>query len=228
MIRPRRKPSSGGAATAAPAGIPDATLARLDDDLLKVVDARLADGARRAGGRLACRIGCTECCMGPFPINRLDARRLQRGLKDLRTSDPARAAAVLERTRDAVARLAEGFPGEARSGRLSGAEAEEDRYFERTAEIPCPALDPQTGGCDLYAHRPISCRAYGLPMRFGRQDLPPCRLCFVGAPAAEIEKSRVDPDPDEIERLICERAKKAGEPEGETIVAYALLTGDGK
>ncbi len=222
MIRPKRKPATP---TAASPGIPDEALSRLDGDLLKVVDTRLADGARRAGPWLACHQGCNECCMGPFPINRLDFRRLQRGLKELTASDPDRATAVVNRARAAVVRLSEGFPGDARTGRLSGDEAAEDRYFEATAEIPCPALDPATGGCDLYAHRPLSCRAYGLPVRFGKLDLPPCRLCFVGAPQAAIETSRVEPDPDRIEGLILDRAEKAGEPKGETIVAYALAIG---
>jgi len=225
MIRPKRKPARP--ASGSP-GIPEPALAQLDRDLLKVVDTRLADGAKRAGRWLACHLGCNECCMGPFPINRLDVRRLQRGMKDLETRDPDRAAAVVDRSRAAIGRLSPGFPGDVRTGRLSGDVEVEDRYFETTAEIPCPALDPATGGCDLYAHRPLSCRAYGLPMRFGKKDLPPCRLCFVGAPPAEIEKSRLDPDPDGIEDLILDRAVKAGEPKGETIVAFALLDRDGK
>ena len=225
MIRPKRKPAKRAAVSP---GVPDDALARLDGDLLKVIDTRLADGARRGARWLACRLGCTECCIGPFPINRLDVRRLQRGLKELEARDPGRAAAVVDRSRAAIAQLSEDFPGNARTGLLSGDEDAEDRYFVRSAEIPCPALDPATGGCDLYAHRPVSCRDYGLPMRFGRKDLPSCRLCFVGAPPAEIETCRLDPDPDKIEGLILDRAEKAGEPKGETIVAYALVPGEGK
>jgi hypothetical protein len=65
--------------------------------LLKIIDSNLAEGARQSGQWLACRVGCTECCIGPFPITMLDARRLQRALADLESREPARAAAIRAR-----------------------------------------------------------------------------------------------------------------------------------
>ncbi|HEY4562240.1 MAG TPA: YkgJ family cysteine cluster protein, partial [Thermoanaerobaculia bacterium] len=67
---------------------------RSDRRLLQVVDGAMAEAARRAGSWLACRPGCTECCHGPFPINRLDARRLREGMERLAETDPERARAV--------------------------------------------------------------------------------------------------------------------------------------
>src|SRR6185295_5228368 len=61
-------------------------LHRADRRLLQVVDGALAEATRLAatpeGSWLACRPGCTECCHGPFPINRLDVLRLRRGLAE--------------------------------------------------------------------------------------------------------------------------------------------------
>jgi hypothetical protein len=51
-----------------------------DNELIQIVDAAVAEAARRSGAWLVCRLGCTQCCIGPFPINQLDARRLRRGL----------------------------------------------------------------------------------------------------------------------------------------------------
>src|SRR6185295_9625592 len=45
---------------------------RDDRRLLRVVDDALADGYRLGGDHLACRVGCTECCIGPFPITLVD------------------------------------------------------------------------------------------------------------------------------------------------------------
>ena len=60
-----------------------AGLRRADQRLLRSLDRDFAEAARRAGSRLACRPGCSECCIGPFPITRLDVWRLRRGLEEL-------------------------------------------------------------------------------------------------------------------------------------------------
>ncbi|HUD71380.1 MAG TPA: YkgJ family cysteine cluster protein [Dongiaceae bacterium] len=199
---------------------------RADRELLATVDGALAAGARRAGAELACRPGCSECCVGPFPINRLDAWRLGEGMAELQRRDPARAAAVLERARRAIEAWRATFPGDADRGRLSGNEAAEDAFFEAQSAVPCPALDPATQTCELYAHRPMACRTYGLPVSFGGQNLPPCRLCFTRATPETIESCRVTPDKLGIEQAILQRLRRDGGEESETIVAYSLVESD--
>jgi Fe-S-cluster containining protein len=201
--------------------LPDA-----DRRLLRVIDDAMAGAAARAGTRLACRPGCDECCHGPFPVNALDVRRLRRGMEELASRDPGRATAVIERVRAQIPRLAAGFPGDPGTGVLSEDENASEAFFDRHASIPCPALDPGTGRCDLYAHRPLTCRTFGPPVRIGGTDLPPCRLCFQGEPQAAVEACRVEIDPDGLEdRLVADR----GEDE-ETVVAFALaaLIGSGR
>ena len=196
---------------------------RGDAELLRRVDGTLAAGARRAGPRLACRVGCTECCIGPFPITWLDARRLAEGLAELARLAPARAEAVRARAKASQRKLRRRFPGDPATGRLSEDEAARERFFERHASEPCPALDPESGACDLYAARPLSCRSYGPPVRIANEKLPPCRLCFVGASAREVERCRVEIDPEGLEDRLLRRLLRAGEPAGaETVVAFAL------
>ena len=57
-----------------------------DGKLIQIVDAALADAARRSGDWLVCRPGCTQCCIGVFAINQLDVLRLQDGLRELRVA----------------------------------------------------------------------------------------------------------------------------------------------
>jgi len=76
-----------------------------DRALIQIVDSALAEAARRSGEWLVCRPGCTQCCIGVFPINQLDALRLRRGLTELQKLAPERADRVRERAREAVARL---------------------------------------------------------------------------------------------------------------------------
>ena len=198
-------------------------VAARDRTFLRVLDARLLEGTRRAGPDLACRVGCTECCHGPFPIDALDADRLRRGLRALQASDPPRAAAVVGRAQAAWAALRNGFPGTAGNGRLADDDAAREAFFDRHGAAPCPALDPSQGACDLYAHRPSSCRTYGLPVRIGREDLPPCRLCFQGASRERIESCRVVPDPDDAAAPLL-REVEDRDGAGETVVAHALTT----
>ena len=197
---------------------------RADRRLLRVVDGALAEGARIAGARLACRVGCTECCIGPFPIRQLDARRLRDGLEGLREREPERADAIARRARASVRAMRRGFPGDPVTGRLDEDEAARERFFERNEAHPCPALDPRTGACELYAARPLTCRSYGPPVRIGQEDLPPCRLCFVGASARAVERSRVAVDPEGLEDRLLRRMQRDGQPAiPETLVAFALV-----
>src|SRR3989442_9799896 len=81
-----------------------------DRGLIQIVDAALAEAARKSGPWLVCRPGCTQCCIGPFPITQLDAHRLRRGLAELETHPPQRAAPGHQRVPHAVARISLDFP----------------------------------------------------------------------------------------------------------------------
>jgi len=194
-----------------------------DDQLIQIVDAAMAEAARRAGPWLVCRRGCTQCCMGPFPISQLDARRLRRGLADLEAEDPERAHRVRTRAREYLARVSHDFPGDPASGILDESEEGEKRFETFADDEPCPALDPQTGGCDLYSVRPLTCRTFGPPMR-ADADLVVCELCFDGASDADIESCAVDYDPDDLETALDDDLAKINGAAGQTIVAFCLAS----
>lgn len=188
-----------------------------DRRLLESLDRTLGEGAKRAGRHLACRPGCIECCLGPFPITMLDAWRLRRALRELEQQDERRALAIRARAREVTLLMLDSFPGDPQTGLLSGDQHAQEEFFERYSSLPCPVLGPATNLCELYQARPISCRTYGLPVRIGREDLPPCRLCFAHALPEEIEASRVVIDPEGLEDALLDQLG-----EGETIVAFAL------
>ncbi len=190
-----------------------------DSELVQIMDAALADAGRRAGDWLACRVGCTQCCHGAFAINGLDAERLRAGLESLRESDPGLATAVVRRAQSWIRQYGGDFPGDTETGRLGTSEAEQDRFEDFANEAACPALDPETGRCDVYAWRPMTCRVFGPPVRMGEGDaLGCCELCFVGASENEIAACEM-PVPHELEE---ELLRKTGD-QGETVVAFALL-----
>ncbi len=195
-----------------------------DADLVQIVDAALAEAARKSGAWLVCRLGCTECCLGPFPITQLDALRLRRGLADLEASDPARGARVRDRARESVARLRPEFPGDPATGVLDENETADERFATLAEDEPCPALDPETGACDLYAARPITCRSFGPALRHDSQDLGVCELCYRGATDEEIAACAVEMDPNRLEDALIEELGAATGARGQTIVAFALAT----
>jgi Fe-S-cluster containining protein len=192
-----------------------------DFELVQIMDAALADAARRAGDWLVCRPGCTQCCHGAFAIGPLDALRLRAGMDALRTAEPALAAEVERRARAWVDEHGPSFPGDLQTGLLGESEEDAERFEEFANEVACPALDPVTGRCDLYAWRPMTCRVFGPPVRVdaGTNDaLGHCELCFVGASTAEVAACEMLVPHDLEARLV-----DGLEAKGETVVAFALL-----
>ena len=194
-----------------------------DRKLIQIVDAALADTARRSGAWLVCHPGCTQCCVGVFGINSLDSVRLQAGRAELEKSDPARAARILKRARQSRARLAADFPGNPRTGVLDEDETDEAerRFAEFGNEEVCPVLDPDTGQCELYDARPMTCRTFGPPVQ-SEGGLGVCELCYHGATDEDIAACEMVVDADDLESELVGQVEKAGGRCGRTIVAWAL------
>jgi len=192
-----------------------------DRKLIQIVDAALANAKHKAGDWIACRPGCTQCCVGAFAINQLDALRLQRGLADLNERSPQRASAVRRRAQDAVSRLASDFPGDSVTGILDEHEEAAQRFEEFANDEPCPVLDPQTGLCELYEFRPMTCRIFGPPIR-SEDGLGTCELCFHGASDEEIAACEMIPDPDDLESRLLDAAERFSGHRGNTIIAFCL------
>ena len=190
-----------------------------DSQLVHILDTALAQAAQRAGPWLACRPGCTQCCHGAFAINALDALRLRTGIQALHAADPAAALAIEDRARDWLDTYGPDFPGDRDTGLLGTSEEDQARFDDFANDAPCPALNPSTGLCDVYAWRPMTCRVFGPPTRPAEDEaLACCELCFNGATEREIAACEM-PVPHQLE---IELLAQTGQP-GETLVAFALL-----
>jgi len=197
------------------------TIDDCDRQLVQIVDAAFAEAARRSGEWLVCRPGCTQCCVSPFPISRLDARRLRQGLEALEGVDPPSATRVRNRAEQSVERLSSSFPGDPATGLLAAGD-DGDALAEIAEDEICPALDPATGTCDLYAARPMTCRTFGPPLRH-ESGLGVCELCYHGATDAEIAACEVVPDPEGLEVSLNSRLGQDAGLYGHTLVAFALV-----
>jgi Fe-S-cluster containining protein len=195
-----------------------------DSELVQIMDAALAEAARKAGAWLACRPGCTQCCHGAFAINALDVARLQVGMRALRAARPvtgqSKAEAIEQRARAWIAEYGAEFPGDAVTGVLGTSDEEQARFEEFANEAACPAFDPATGLCDVYEWRPMTCRVFGPPVRMGEGEaLGCCELCFVGAGEEQIATCEMQV-PHALEERLAEETGDAAE----TVVAFALLS----
>jgi Fe-S-cluster containining protein len=186
------------------------------------MDASLAEAAGRAGTFLACRIGCTQCCHGAFAINALDAARLHAGMTALRATSPPLAAEIERRARAWLTEHGADLPGDQNTGLLGSSPEDQARFEDFADDAACPALDPATGRCDVYAWRPMTCRVFGPPVRAAGEDgaegLGHCELCFIGATPEQVAACEM-PVPHDLE---AELLQEAG-ADFETVVAFALL-----
>lgn len=137
--------------------------------------------------------------------------------------------ARLSITRVEEAFLRRGLASLCRSTRaeMAGRTREEKREM-------CPALDPE-GRCQVYAHRPLICRSYGVPLRRRREValinspvLDVCDLNFVGSrleslPGEDvIDQTTLEAAVAEIDDEYC---AASGAPRGERIpIAHILAT----
>jgi Fe-S-cluster containining protein len=194
-----------------------------DQQLIQIVDVAMAEAARKGGDWVVCRRGCCECCLGVFPIAQADAVRLRDGLRELERTDPARAAEVSRRSRAAVGRYTADFPGDLATGILGDDPDSQQRFDSFADDDPCPALDPETGACDLYAWRPMTCRTFGAAIRLNEDSVDICELCYRGATDEEIIACEVELHTSEFEAALELEAEASTGGSGQTIVAFALL-----
>jgi Fe-S-cluster containining protein len=192
-----------------------------DHKLVQILDAALADTARRSGDWLVCKPGCTQCCVGVFAIDQLDAERLQQGLEELARTEPERAQSIRERAQRSVERLTPGFPGDPIMGLLDPSEEAEARFEDFANDEPCAALDPATGLCDLYLHRPVTCRVFGPPVR-SQEGLAVCELCYHGATEEQIAACEMPVDPEGLAAKLLQEFEQSSGKHGRTLVAFAL------
>ena len=140
----------------------------------------------------------------------------------LLATQPAQAQNRAEQEREAKRAC---VSGDSAKGVLEDDQRVREAFFGSFSELPCALLDA-SGRCRLYAHRPLSCRSYGVPVRLGEVVLEPCPLNFTTAGTTEVEGSTVVLDPDDLEGALLEAMSRGGKPAADTVVCAALAADD--
>jgi Fe-S-cluster containining protein len=111
-------------------------------------------------GEVPCKLGCTSCCIGPFPITLLDVQTLRQGLASLQ---PDHRHRIEQRAIGQTAAMEISFPQLTKSDLIDDwPDQEIDRLVTEFHQHPCPALE-EDGRCGVYHHRPLVCRSMGIP-----------------------------------------------------------------
>jgi Fe-S-cluster containining protein len=190
--------------------------------LVQIVDTAVADAYQRGGHHLVCHPGCSQCCIGVFPIAHEDAARLREGLAILEQTDPEKSQRIKNRVKESLTRLDPWFPGDRTTGVLNEDHEAAILFEEFANDEPCPVLDVEHGTCDLYEHRPILCRTFGPPMRTEENNLATCELCFIHASTDEIAACELDPTIPAQEEASNEAFNRIYNLHGQTLIGYAL------
>jgi Fe-S-cluster containining protein len=152
------------------------------DDYLKTAaewEEEFARNRRIHGTKLQCRKGCTDCCHHMFQITELEAAYISRMVKRL---PPGEQERLKQRARQYLQErellLADREVPDAWGG-----------LPPPGMRLACPALEE--GACRVYAHRPLICRKYGIPLFNPRRPdrLHACELNF--RPGEEIEATEL-------------------------------------
>lgn len=152
------------------------------DKLLQLASRWAQEFARNQklhGAKISCRRGCTDCCHHLFPITELEAALISAGVKSL-PEEKRRALEARARTySEERAKLLTERKVEDAWGNLPPA----------GSRLACPALED--GACQIYEHRPLICRKYGIPLYSPQKPdrVFACELNF--KPGEEIDDSQL-------------------------------------
>lgn len=110
---------------------------------------------------IPCRLGCSQCCLGPFDISIADTEIVVEAVRALPADHQETILAEARRQVDAMVAIEPGWEAPFDIGAIG--DARFDRISDALASLPCPLLDAH-GGCRIYFDRPMICRLMGLPL----------------------------------------------------------------
>lgn len=131
------------------------------ESLVAQVDAVFHKVSGNFAAEVKCRQGCSDCCHALFDVTLIEALYLNSKFSEL---DDVRRNEILVEA-DKADRKA--YVLKKKASREAN-EVDHAEILLRTAKerLRCPLLDGHDQ-CVLYAHRPITCRIYGIPLDIG-------------------------------------------------------------
>jgi Fe-S-cluster containining protein len=123
-------------------------------NICRAVEEEFARNRELHGSRIQCRSGCTDCCSQLFQITEVEAAVVSEGIAALPEEQQQRLRAKAQTYLKERQRLAKSLRG--------GVAEAWGSLPPPGSRLPCPALED--GACQIYAHRPLICRKFGIPL----------------------------------------------------------------
>lgn len=135
------------------------------ESVIAEADAVFGKIREQAGERVRCHEGCSDCCYALFDLTLIEALYLNHQF-NRKFSGLARTR-VLERA-DAADRTIHKFKHRMFKASQEGMTTTDILREAAATKVRCPLLN-DGDLCDLYEHRPVTCRIYGVPTAIGGQ-----------------------------------------------------------
>ncbi|MFW5490309.1 MAG: YkgJ family cysteine cluster protein [Desulfovibrio sp.] len=137
-------------------------LFRQYEELVAGVDKVFENVRSQFPSEVKCKVGCSSCCHAIFDLSLVEAMYLNRRFNEkfagLEREDILQKADNAEREQAKIVR-------HAWKDKQKGRDDNEVLAAVGKERVRCPLLD-KDDCCQLYDHRPITCRLYGIPTAF--------------------------------------------------------------
>ncbi|MGE4299431.1 MAG: YkgJ family cysteine cluster protein [Desulfovibrionaceae bacterium] len=134
--------------------------------LAREIDAVFAKVQAKHAGCVSCGEGCDDCCYALFDLSLIEAMYLNYHFH--RKYSGMERDAILDRADEADRESYKIKKKIFKASQSGGSTADILAEVART-KVRCPLLNAESR-CDLYDHRPITCRVYGIPTAFGGES----------------------------------------------------------
>ncbi|WP_034621673.1 YkgJ family cysteine cluster protein, partial [Desulfovermiculus halophilus] len=135
------------------------------DKIVRGLDSAFEQIQAQYPQEVRCQPGCCECCYALFDLTLVEAMALNRHFHA--NLDQEKKKQVLERAERADREIHR-IKHQAYKAQQKGVETEEIFRDVGAKRVRCPLLT-EDNACVLYAHRPLTCRVYGLPLQIHGQ-----------------------------------------------------------
>ena len=133
------------------------------EELVKAADEAFARVKRDHADCVKCEVGCAECCHALFDLTLVEALYINHKFKEAFQGDEREA--ILERANRSDRQV---YKIKKRAQAMLTEGLDEEEILARMAKesVRCALLNNEDQ-CDLYGHRPLTCRLYGVPTAIG-------------------------------------------------------------
>lgn len=133
------------------------------EQLVKQADQAFSNVQEKYRDEVKCAIKCADCCHALFDLSLIEAMYIKEQFD--RRTEPEKKALFIERANQADRKI---YQIKRKANKYLEAGKDEGQILAEISleRVRCPMLN-EDNQCQIYDHRPITCRLYGIPTGIG-------------------------------------------------------------